>query len=65
MSLKNFHVFFITVSILGAVAFGVWGIYYHITQGDIFYFFLGIASLFGGAGMVIYEIKILEKLKNM
>ncbi len=65
MSLKYFHVFFITVSIIGAVAFGAWGIFYHVTQGNIIYFFLGIVSLFGGAGLVIYEINILKKLKNM
>ncbi len=65
MSLKYFHIFFITVSIIGAVAFGTWGIFFHVTQGNISYFSLGIVSLIGGAGLVIYEIKILKKFKNM
>ena len=65
MSLKTFHLFFITIAIIGAVAFGAWGIFYHLSHSNTMYFVLGIISIFGGAGLVIYEIKILKKLKNL
>ena len=65
MSLKQFHIFFISVAVIGAVAFGIWGISYHLNQRNIMYFVLGIISLLGGVGLVIYEVQILKKFKHL
>lgn len=64
MSLKAFHIFFIAVSILLAFGFGVWGMYYHLTYGNVWYLVMGIASLLVGVVLILYGINFLRKLKH-
>ena len=64
MSLKAFHIFFIAVSILLAFGFGVWGMVYHLTYGNVWYLLMGIASFVIGVILIFYGINFLRKLKH-
>jgi hypothetical protein len=58
MSLKWFHIVFITLSVLLSVWFGVWGLFnQQIT--------LGILSLMASAGLVAYGNYFFSKMKNL
>jgi hypothetical protein len=66
MSLKAFHVIFITASSALAFGFGVWSLKnYFSTEGvgmDLVY---GIGSFVAGIGLIVYERHFLKKLKNV
>lgn len=65
MSLKAFHVVFITAAILLAFGFGVWMLRAYDAEGvksDLIY---GVASLVVGVGLVVYEGFFLKKLKKV
>jgi len=64
MSLKAFHVFFISVAVLLCVVFGVWCISSDYTHGRVGYTVAGYASFVVGVLLVIYEILFLKKLKE-
>jgi hypothetical protein len=65
MSLKAFHVIFITAASALALGFGVWMLRDYRgpdgTSGDLL---LGIGSLIAGVGLLVYERYFLKKLKN-
>jgi hypothetical protein len=57
MSLKWFHIVFISLSMLVSIGFGVWGLFnQHIT--------LGVVSLAGSAGLCVYGNYFLAKVRN-
>jgi hypothetical protein len=58
MSLKWFHVVFITLSTLMSIGFGVWGLYNQRVA-------LGIASLAVSAGLCVYGTYFLQKARRM
>lgn len=60
MSLKAFHILFITLSIILAVGFGVWGILSKNSQ----YFTLGVLSFVFAISLVVYEIVVAKKIKD-
>ncbi|HTY86490.1 MAG TPA: hypothetical protein VMB80_03420 [Candidatus Acidoferrum sp.] len=66
MSLKTFHIIFITLSSGLALACGVWllvtGFSADGTKKDILF---GISSLLGGVGLIFYGRYFLKKLKNI
>jgi hypothetical protein len=66
MSLKAFHIVFITVSSGLALGCGVWllvsGFSADGTKKDIFF---GIGSLVGAAALIFYGRYFLKKLKNV
>jgi len=66
MSLKTFHIVFITLSSALALGCGVWllisGFSADGTKKDIFF---GISSLVGAAGLIFYGRYFLKKLKNI
>jgi hypothetical protein len=66
MSLKAFHVVFITASSVLAFAVGVWMLREYRspegTSGDLAY---GLASLAVGIGLLVYERFFLRKLRNV
>jgi len=65
MSLKAFHVVFITAASALAFGFGVWMIRGYNDEGvtrDLIY---GIASFVVGVGLLVYEGFFLKKLKNV
>jgi hypothetical protein len=57
MSLKWFHVVFITLSVLLSLWFGVWGLF---NQQIV----LGIASLGASVGLVLYGNHFLAKVRK-
>jgi hypothetical protein len=58
MSLKWFHVLFITLSTLVLVGFGVWGLFNQ-------YVVLGVASILGSAGLCVYGTYFLQKMRRI
>ena len=65
MSLKAFHIFFIVVSVLLSFGFGVWGIYTHLTHGNLGFMLMGIVAFIIGIVLIIYGINFLNKLKHI
>ena len=61
MSLKTFHVFFISVSVLLCLGFGWWC----FTTDHGPYILGGIAALLCAVGLVVYEVSFLRKFKDM
>jgi len=66
MSLKTFHIVFITLSSALALGCGVWllisGFSADGSKKDILF---GISSLLGGVGLIFYGRYFLKKLKNI
>ena len=65
MSLKAFHIVFIVVSVLLAFGIGVWGVYYHLTIGNVWYLVMGLGCFIIGVALVVYGINFLHKLKHI
>jgi hypothetical protein len=65
MSLKAFHIFFITVSVLLCLGFGAWCLNSDYTHGRTAYAFAGYISFGLGVLLVLYEIVFLKKFKEM
>ncbi|HLH55940.1 MAG TPA: hypothetical protein VKY92_20225 [Verrucomicrobiae bacterium] len=66
MSLKAFHLVFITAA--SALAFGcaVWGLKNYWTgDGKALDLWFGLGSLLAGVGLIVYERYFLRKLKNV
>ncbi len=64
MSLKAFHILFITVSVLLALGFSIWGIYDYRTEGNWVSLALAAGSLLCGVVLVVYGRWFLRKLKK-
>ena len=65
MSLKAFHVIFITAAVLLAFGFGAWMLRAYDQAGmksDLIY---GVSSLVVGLGLLVYEGFFLKKLKHV
>ena len=66
MSLKAFHVIFITCSSALAVAFGVWALKHYLSAaGRTLDLVFASGSFAVGVGLIIYERFFLKKLKNV
>ncbi len=65
MSLKAFHVFFITISVLLCLGFGAWCLGSEYAHGKMAYTVAGIVSFVLGIVLVIYEITFLKKTKDL
>jgi len=66
MSLKAFHVVFITASCALAFGFGVWSFRnYFSIEGRALDLVFGIGSSLAGIGLIIYERYFLKKFKNI
>jgi hypothetical protein len=61
MSLKTFHVVFITASIVLASWFGIWA----ISSGSWPYVVTGLGSLLFAAGLIVYEMGFLKKCREI
>ncbi len=63
MSLKHFHIAFITIVVLSSWLFGAWCL---LSRGlPSMFTFMGWASLAGGLGLLIYGIRFLKKIRNV
>jgi hypothetical protein len=58
MSLKWFHLLFISISMLVSLGFGVWALFNHHVA-------LGVASLAGSAGLCVYGNYFLGKARRL
>jgi hypothetical protein len=66
MSLKAFHLIFITASCALAFGCAVWGLKdYFSAEGKPMDLIFGIGSLVAGIGLIIYERYFLKKLKDV
>jgi len=66
MSLKAFHLIFITAASALAFGCGVWGLKnFASPEGRLSDFIFGLGSLAAGAGLILYERYFLKKLKNV
>ena len=65
MSLKAFHVVFITASSALAFGCGVWGIMdYRSAHGALSDLLFGLGAFAAGVGLIVYERYFLKKLKH-
>lgn len=64
MSLKAFHIVFVTVSMLLAGGFGLWAILQYRSTGDVGLLFGGVVSVLIFIAMGVYGRWFLRKLKN-
>ena len=66
MSLKAFHLIFITASTALAFGCGIWGLKDFFSEGggtwDLVF---GLGSLVAGVGLILYERYFLKKLKKV
>ena len=66
MSLKAFHLIFITASCALAFGFGVWEIKnFFSADGKLLDLVFGLGSLVAGVGLIFYERYFLKKFKNV
>jgi hypothetical protein len=65
MSLKSFHIVFVTCVVLLAFFFGGWLLDQYRTTGQPEQLLGGIASILGGGGMIWYGRAVLRKLKHI
>lgn len=64
MSLKAFHIFFVTISTILAIGFGLWAIREFTINHETVSLIFGSASLLGAVALVIYGRWFLRKLKG-
>jgi hypothetical protein len=66
MSLKAFHLVFITASSALAFGFGVWELKSYLSpDGRLTDLLFGIGSLVAGVALLVYERYFLKKTKNV
>ena len=65
MSLKAFHIVFVTTAVVLCVGFGIWAIRKYQTHGDTLSVVAGIGSLVGAVVLVLYGRWFLRKLKGV
>jgi hypothetical protein len=66
MSLKAFHVVFITAAVALAFGFSAWMLKaYNSPEGVMSDLLYGAGSLVVGVGLIVYEYFFLKKLKNV
>lgn len=64
MSLKAFHVAFVAISTLGAIAFALWCLRHAPAAGSAYYA-MGAASALLAVALVVYGVWFLKKMKNV
>jgi len=64
MSLKAFHVVFISIAILFSLGFGIWAVNAFERTGDASDLWMGIGSFVGCVVLIVYFRWFLKKLKN-
>jgi hypothetical protein len=65
VSLKAFHIVFVTVSVLLALGFGVWSLVQYSEGKRVIDLAFGIGSLLAAIGLVFYGRYVLKKLKDI
>ena len=65
MSLKAFHIFFISLSVLLTFGFAVWTFQSYTENGGFIVLMGSLISMLTGVGLIVYGINFLKKLKNV
>ena len=66
MSLKNFHIFFISLSTLLCFGYGLWELRSYLgSNGTGTQPLLGIPALVLGVVLIVYGVKVFQKLKTL
>ena len=65
MSLKAFHIIFVTASVLLAFGVAAWAFVNYADTRRITDLAAGIGSVFSGVGLLVYGRYFLKKLKNI
>jgi len=65
MSLKAFHIVFVTVSTILAAGFGVWSLQNYFSGEGVSNLVFGIGSLLATGALIVYGIYFLKKLKKV
>lgn len=65
MSLKAFHIIFVTASVLLAFGFAAWAFVNYAETRRVADLATGIGSLISGVGLLVYGRYFLKKLKNI
>jgi hypothetical protein len=65
MSLKAFHIVFIAVSVLMCFGFGMWLLDGYGKEENVGQLIEGITALLAGAGLIMYGVRFLRKLKHV
>lgn len=65
MSLKAFHIIFVTAATLLCFGFGAWAFHSYSASKAQLDLFMGIISVALGVGMIWYGRYFLKKLKNI
>jgi len=65
MSLKVFHIIFISLSVVLAFGFGLWLLPSEPGEGDLAHVVGALLSFGVGILLILYEIKIVKKFKSL
>ena len=65
MSLKAFHIVFITASVLLAFGCAAWSVVTYVDAGRAVDLIFGVGSALTGIGLILYGRYVLRKLKNI
>ena len=65
MSLKGFHILFITVSTLLALGVGAWCLWVNSIEGTPVFRIGAVCSFFAATGLVIYGVWFYRKMKRL
>ena len=65
MSLKVFHILFITLSTLMSVGLGAWGVRAFQAGDGGGFLCLGVLGFAGAAVLVVYGVKVFKKLRPL
>jgi hypothetical protein len=65
MSLKAFHVFFISLSILMCFSVGCWGIQSYISGSNAVEVIVGLFFVLLGVALAFYEVRFLHRFKDV
>ncbi|MEK7262883.1 MAG: hypothetical protein AAB071_00045 [Bacteroidota bacterium] len=65
MSLKTFHIFFISLSVLTAFGFSAWLAKEFISNSEMIYLAYSTLSAMTGISLIIYGIRFLHKLRHI
>ena len=65
MSLKAFHVVFISAAVLLAFGFGVWLAKNFLTGGSLVDLLSALLAFGAGVGLIVYEVYFLKKTRDV
>lgn len=64
MSLKDFHLIFISASVLCSIGFGYWAVDQHALLHGWGYLTTAISSFLVAGGLIVYEVLFIKKIKE-